>query len=419
MTTLQLLSLVVAIAAVFAFVSRRLLRLPVTIGTMLLTVALSLALRFAGWFAPGLHTWAADLVQRIDFQQLILHGMLSLLLFAGAFLLDLERLMEQRLVIATLALAGTVLTAALIAVSLHAGLPLLGIATSWRAALLFGALISPTDPIAVLEMLRRVGVSRTLQAQLAGESLFNDGIGAVLFLSILGTATGDAVFPLHIASMLMLQIGGALLLGTLAAFVTSWLMRRVDAYEVDILLTLSLALGGYAVAEALHVSAPLEAVISAIALRYFNARHDSRFIAHESIDRFWEVLDEIQNAVLFVLLGLEALAVSFTRASTAAGLLAIALVLAARFVVVAGLLGTLRLCRARVRSSVAVLSWGGLHGGLSLALALSLPRSESPQWLLLATYMVVLFSVAVQGGSMPYLLSRFRSLPPSKASVAL
>lgn len=419
MPALHLLSLLVGTAALFAWVSRRFLRLPLTIGTMLLTILVSLALRSSSALLPGFHTWATALLRQIDFDRLILHGMLSLLLFAGAFLLDIEELRKEKRIVAVLATAGTVLSASLVAVLMHFGCTALHFAPGWRGALLFGALISPTDPIAVLEMLRRVGVSRGLQAQLAGESLFNDGVGAVLFLTVLRSTQGTPFQPGSLLATLAWQVGGALVLSLAGAWITHALMRRVQGYEVEILLTLSLALGGYALAETMHLSAPLEAVFAAIALRQLNESAKAGAIATESIDRFWEVIDEVQNAVLFVLVGLEVLAVAFTPRLIGIGLLAIAVVLLTRLGVVAVLLGALAAGRRHVGSSVAVLSWGGLHGGLSLALALSLPASESPYWLLPATYLVVIFSIVVQGGSMPLLLRRFRELVPGEKGTAL
>jgi CPA1 family monovalent cation:H+ antiporter len=392
--------------------SVRWLRLPITIGTMLLTVVASLALEAASAWHPGLHVWALGLARQINFGNLILHGWLGLLLFAGAFLLDVKNLALERAVVATLAIPGTVLTTVAVAAILFGVLRLLHVEAPWLMCLLFGALISPTDPIAVLEMLRRVGISPRLQAQLAGESLFNDGIGAVLFLTLLGMAHGEAPGPEHIVWTLLLEIGGASILGIAAAWVTSWLMSLIDGYQVEILLTVALALGGYSLAESWHLSAPLEAVIAGIALRYFNRRKPRQRIAHDNLDRFWEVIDELQNALLFVLVGLEVLAIPFQRAAIRPGLVAVAVVVGVRFGVVAFLLATLRVCGQRFRSSVAVLGWGGLHGGLSLALALTLTGTEQTAWLLPATYMVVLFSVAVQGGSMPLVLRRFASVAP-------
>ena len=417
MPALHLISLLVGIAALFAWASRRFLRLPLTIGTMLLTIAASLLLRACGAILPSLHHWATVLLRQIDFEGLILHGMLSLLLFAGAFLLDIEQLRREKLVVAVLATVGTVLSASLVAAGMYYGLQALGFAADWRSALLFGALISPTDPIAVLEMLRRTGVSRSVQAQLAGESLFNDGVGAVLFLTVLNSAPGAGVQAGHLLGTLAFQVGGALALGLAAAFVTHSLMRRVQGYQIDILLTLSLALGGYALAETLHLSAPLEAVFAAIALRQFNESPGPGTIAHESIDRFWEAIDEVQNAVLFVLVGLEVLAVAFTLRTVGAGLLAILAVLVTRLGVVAGLLALLREGQHRLDRSVTVLTWGGLHGGLSLALALTLSAAGTGAWVLPATYLVVAFSVLIQGTSMPLLLRWIGAAEPKPDGV--
>lgn len=415
MSILQLISVLVVIAALFGWVSMRWLRLPLTIGTMILTVGAALLLQAVSAWVPGIHAWALRLVMQIDFERLILHGMLPLLLFAGAFLLDLQELVQQRTVVAMLAVAGTVLTAGAVAGAMYFALDAAGMNAGWLPCLMFGALISPTDPIAVLEMLRRVGISAGLQAQLAGESLFNDGIGAVLFLMLLSVARGGAATPVHLAWLLLLEVGGAVVLGVAAAWVTSWLMSLIDGYQVEILLTLALALGGYSVAESLHLSAPLEAVVAGLALRGFHQRRPQHRVSHESVDRFWTVIDELLNSVLFVLLGLEVLAIPFRRTGIESGAAAVAIVVGVRFVVVALLLALLRVCRHRFVSSVAVLGWGGLHGGLSLALALSLPRSQSDAWIQPATYMVVLFSVLVQGGSMPLLLRRFGSVPPKRA----
>ena len=410
MSTLQLLSVLVATAALFSWLSARALRLPATIGTMLLTVIAAMLLKGMSLVHPAMQTWASLLVERIDFEGLILHGMLPVLLFAGAFLLDIEELWKQKLPVTVLALAGTVLAAAGVAWLLHASLRLLGHPVGWFPCLFFGALISPTDPIAVLEMLRRVGAPRAVQAQLAGESLFNDGVGAVLFLTVLRAWRGGPVSLAHAGGALLLQIGGALLLGGGLAWLASQLMRRVRAEHIDLLLTLALAFGGYALAELLHVSAPLEAVAAGIMLRHFNRMVPTPRIAHRTLDRFWEVTDEVQNAVLFVLLGLEVLAVNFSHAAAVAGLGAIALVVAVRLGVVAMLLGGLSPWRKGIQRGIVPLTWGGLRGGLSLALALSVPVKAGRPLLLGITYMVVLFSIVLQGGSMDLFLRRSRAM---------
>ncbi len=401
MTTLEILSVLFATAALFGLISARVLRLPLTIGTMLLTVLVSEGLAAAAGLLPGIHQWAFHLVGQIDFGSVILHGMLPLLLFAGAFLLDLEELAREKFAVSVLALAGTVLSVFLVAGLME----LFGrFRVPWMECLIFGALISPTDPIAVLEMLRRTGVPRHIQAQLAGESLFNDGVGAVLFLTLLDAATGQAPTPLHIAGMLVLKAGGGVVLGIFAAWVASHLMRRLDSYQVDILFTIALALGGYVLADALHLSAPLEAVMAGIALRHFNHGVPRNRIAHDNVEGFWEVIDEIQNSVLFVLLGLETMAITLNSASLRAGLASIISVNAVRLGVVALLLLLVRLLQRGHRSSVFVLTWGGLRGGLSIALALSVPAALGRSWILGATFLTVVFSIVLQGGSMDWLL---------------
>ena len=409
MTTLHILGTLIAIAAIFGWISSRWLKLPLTIGCVLLTVVFSLLLEAISAAAPGLHSFAIHLVHQIDFESLILHGMLPMLLFAGAFLLDLEYVVQERLVIALLSVIGTLLSTGAVAGLMWLALTALGMHPHWLACFFFGALISPTDPIAVLEMLKRVGAPKHLQAQLAGESLFNDGIGAVVFLTILSASRGVQPTALHIGWLLILQVGGGVLLGILGAIITSYLMRLVPSYQVEILLTLTLALGGYALAEVLHLSAPLEAVVAGIALRQFNRQHARHAIAHDSIDRFWEVIDELQNAVLFVLLGLEVLSITFNHQNLASGLLAIVVVLAVRVGVVALVLGTLQALRQQHRSSIAALSWGGLRGGLGLALAFAVPTSDANRWILPTTYIVVVFSIVVQGWSMDLFLRKVRN----------
>jgi CPA1 family monovalent cation:H+ antiporter len=406
MTTLALVSIIVTAAAIFGWLSVRVFRLPITIGTMLLTVTSSIMMMVLGSVFPGLHVGAVSLAGRIRFEDLILHGMLGLLLFAGAFLLDLLYLSREKLAVGLLSVFGTLLSTAALAGVMHWMLPLFGIAAPWIECLLFGALISPTDPVAVLEMLHRVGVPKNIQAQLAGESLFNDGIGAVLFLAVLAASRGETPSVGEIGASLLLKSGGGLLLGIALAWLTSELMRRVEAYQIEILLTLSLALGGYALAETLSLSAPLEAVAAGLALRRFNMNHPHVEISHESIDRFWRAVDEVQNAILFVLLGFEVLVIPFTPRTFESAGLAIISVVAVRILVVTLVLGLVRLLQPEHRSSLLTLTWGGLRGGLSIALALSVPDPQSRTWILATTYLVVVFSVLLQGGTLDLFLKR-------------
>ena len=270
MTILQLISVLVAIAALFGWISARWLKLPTTIGTMFLTVVCSLILVSIGPYAAGLRPWAIGLARQIDFERLILHGMLPLLLFAGAFLLDIGTLVREKLTVASLAIVGTIVSAFAVAALMRWALPMVGMHPPWLQCMLFGALISPTDPIAVMEMLRRVGVPSQVEAQLAGESLFNDGVGVVIFVTLLDASHGATPTASHILITLLLSVGGGLALGILLAWIAYMLMRTVDAFQVDVLLTLSLALGGYALASLLHLSGPLETVAAAITLRGLN-----------------------------------------------------------------------------------------------------------------------------------------------------
>lgn len=403
MTILEILSLLFAVAAVFGLLSTRWLKLPITIGTMLLTVLASVALMLVSPWVPGVQQSVAALLHQINFATLVLDGMLPLLLFAGAFLLDLDHLLREKLTVTLLATIGTGVCFFLVALLMEL---ISGGRIPWIQCLIFGALISPTDPIAVLEMLRRVGIPKRIEAQLAGESLFNDGIGAVLFITMLEVAAGRAPTPWQVAGIFFVKAGGGILVGLIAAWLTSHLMRRVDAYQVDILLTVALAFGGYAVAGLLHVSAPLEAVVAGITLRHLNRQEPRERIAHNSVDGFWTVIDEVQNSLLFVLLGLQVMAIALDRVTIFSGLAAILSVNAVRFVAVAALLALVRLLRPGHRSSVFVLTWGGLRGGLSIALALSVPEALGRSWILGATYVVVVFSIVTQGASMNWILHR-------------
>jgi CPA1 family monovalent cation:H+ antiporter len=401
--TLELVSLLVATAALFGWVSVRVLRVPITIGTMLLTVIVSLVLANLGPLAPGVHVWAERLAHQINLEDVILRGMLPLLLFAGAFLLDLDQLAREKLPVALLSIPGTVISFLAVAGLMKV---MAGTHVTWTECLIFGAVISPTDPIAVLEMLRRVGINKSLESQLAGESLFNDGIGAVLFLTMIEIARGNAPTAWHVGWLLLLQAGGAVLLGIAAAWITSQLMCRVLSYKIDILLSLALALGGYVLAADWHLSAPLEAVVAGLALRHFNRRQPEGRIADDRVDEFWTLTDEVQNSLLFVLLGLEVISVSLNPVSVRMGGAAILSVNAVRLAVVATCAAIIHLCQRRWGRAVFLMTWGGLRGGLSIALALSVPASMGGSWILGATYLVVVFSILVQGGSLHMIMTR-------------
>ena len=411
MSTFALLSVLVSIGAVFSFVSSRVLRLPTSIGTMILSLGAAALLIVGGRHATGLQGEVERLISGIDFNQVVLHGMLAFLLFAGALQLDLTQLSREKISVIALSVVATALSTVLVAALFKGALLLVGMSLSTMGALLFGALISPTDPIAVLEMLRRVGASAELEVQLAGESLFNDGVGAVFFLALLSASTGGALPSFgSFAMMLLLKAGGAIALGYGLGYLAYRLIRLVDSYRVEVLLTLALAMGGYALADALHLSAPLEVVTAGLLVsgraRAFAMSETTR----ENLDKFWELVDDMMNVVLFLLLGLELLVLPISRTSLVAGLIAIPVVLLARFLSVGATVRVLGVFRQRVPGVVTVLTWGGLRGALAVALALSLPRAEGREreLLLATTYVVVVFSILVQGLTISPMLQRLR-----------
>ena len=415
---LLLISVVIAIAAIFGWLSGRLLKLPNTIGTMLLMAITSIALVLLAPIWPAPHRLALVLLHQIDFQRLILHGMLSLLLFAGAFLLDLSALNRQRLPVALLAVVATVFSALAVGGITFYAARLFGFQSSLLECLIFGALISPTDPIAVLEMLRRVNAPKHLEAQLAGESLFNDGVGAVIFMSLLAATHGAMPTSGHIALEILLSAGGGILLGGLLACPVAWLMRSLDSPSVDILLSLALALGGYVIAEHIGISAPLEAVAAGIVLRSLIEQKPGDVVAHRDLDHLWTNLDEIQNAILFVLLGCGFLVVAFHRPAVYLGLSEVLIVNLVRITSVGLVLLLLKLLRTSCQSSLAVLSWGGLRGGLSIALALSIPPTYGSGWIVTTTYVLVVFSILVQGSTMGLFLRRLNPPRPAETEAS-
>jgi CPA1 family monovalent cation:H+ antiporter len=404
---LALVSVLFAVAALFGWFSARVLRLPNTIGTMLMTAISSMALVLLARIWPAPHDLAMSLLHRVDFERLILHGMLSLLLFAGAFLLDLEALRKERLAVALLTVFGTLLSILGVGGATYYVSHLFAYHSRLLECFLFGALIAPTDPVAVIEMLRRVAAPKHLEAQLAGESLFNDGVGAVIFIALLSTTRGEGLMmPASIALRVLVSSCGGILLGLALAVLVARLMRSVRSAPIDLLLSLALAMGGYAFADALGVSAPLEAVSAALVLRLLMGRGPSDRIAHQDLNHFWTNLDKIQNAILFVLLGCGFLVVAFHRSSVLMGLAEIVIVNVARVLSVSMVLLLLRAIQPGRSSSVGVLTWGGLRGGLCIALALAIPANYGEGWIVTATYVVVVFSILVQGTTIHHFLRR-------------
>jgi CPA1 family monovalent cation:H+ antiporter len=407
MPVFALVSMLVCLAAAFSLISRRVLHLPVTVGVMLQSLGMSLVFLLAQGALPGLHRLVAAEVTRIDFSAIVLHGMLAFLLFAGALKLDLKELAKQKAAVTALAVLGTLLSTAIVATLLKLILTVTGFHATWIACLLFGALISPTDPIAVLELLRRVQAPASLEAQLTGESLFNDGVGAVVFLTLVDSLnSGGQPSIASFTWLLLIKAGGGVILGLSLGFLCYRVLRTLDSYRVEVLLTLALAMGGYALADALRLSAPLEAVAAGLIVGG-RARHlGMSEITRAHVDDFWELIDAFMNVILFLLLGLELLAMPWRVQYVYAGLLAIPVVIGARWLSVGASLGLVRAFHKPMRGAMSVLTWGGLRGGLAIALALSIPQGRPHDRLLAIAYIVVIFSIVVQGLTMSTLLRR-------------
>lgn len=398
MTILNLLALLISITAVFSWLNHRFLKLPTTIGVMVMGMAFSLGLIGLEKLGFGMATRLGDALEGIDFSTLLMHGMLSVLLFAGALHVNLSDLAKSRWVIASLATVGVVVSTLVIGVLTKFGFGLIGLELPWLTAFVFGALISPTDPIAVLSILRRADISKELEIKVVGESLFNDGVGVVVFLLLFGVLTGKEELSVGSAITLFATeaIGGAIF-GLALGWVGNRMLNAVDDYHVEVLLTLAIAFGGYTAAASLHLSAPIAIVLAGLMVGNHGRSTAMSDKTRDRVDTFWELLDEILNAVLFVLIGVELLLVSADISYLLAGLMAIPIVLIGRIVSVVPTIQLLGLRRNFPPKTMPLMIWGGLRGGISVALALSLPSGPERDLLLTVTYCVVVFSILVQG----------------------
>ena len=399
MSILNLAAILITVSALFSFINHRFIKLPTTIGLMLISLVFSLMLLVAGKLGLGeLEMQARTLLSAIDFNETLMHGMLSFLLFAGALHINLDDLAKQKWVISSLATFGILFSTFLIGGLSYFLLDWLGVGLPLIYCLLFGSLISPTDPIAVLGILKSANAPKTLETKIAGESLFNDGVAVVVFIVLLGIATSEHEIGVgHVALIFLEEAVGGVVFGFAIGWLTYRLLKQVDNYQVEVLLTLALVMGGYALASALHVSGPIAVVVAGLLIGNHGRTLAMSEHTREHLDTFWELIDEILNAVLFVLIGLEVLVLPFTSDVLLAGLALIPLILAARFVSVGLTINLLRFRREFTPGVIKILTWGGLRGGISVALALSLPAGEARDVILAITYVVVIFSIVVQG----------------------
>lgn len=403
----DLAAIVISATALFAWINHRWLHMPSTLGVMLLGLVLSLTLALMRRAGLDFASDVEALLHQIDFDEALLHGMLSFLLFAGALHVNLESLRQQRWVIAALATVGVMISTLVLGLGAWCVFAVIGIPLPLLWCLLFGALIAPTDPIAVMATLKRLGAPKALEVKIAGESLFNDGIGVVVFIVLLGIASGSAPASVEgIGKLFLFEAVGGVLFGLLLGWVGFHLLKRVDKYDVEVLITLAIVMGGYALAFRLHASAPIAIVVAGLWIGNHGRALAMSDQTRERLDDFWELIDEILNAVLFLLIGVEVLVLTFHGQHLIAGLVLIPVALLARWISVGLPISLFRMHRPVPERTVRILTWGGLRGGISVALALSLPPGPYREQLLMATYAIVLFSLLVQGSTIGRLLPK-------------
>jgi monovalent cation:H+ antiporter, CPA1 family len=407
MDLLQIIALLITLTAGFSYVNHRWLKLPTAIGVMLIALGLSLGLIGVDAAGLPLKSQASDLLRALDFDKTLMQVMLSFLLFAGALHINLEDLAKQKWPIGILASFGVLLSTFLVGGAMYWVFKLLHLEVPFLFCLLFGSLISPTDPIAVLGIMKTAGAPKSLETKVAGESLFNDGVGVVIFLVLYEIAIeGHEPSLVHMCTLFAEEAMGGALLGLVLGWLTYSMLKSVDNYSVEILLTLALVMGGYALAAALHMSGPIAMVVAGLLIGNQGRAFGMSDRTREHLDTFWELIDEILNATLFVFIGLEVLILTMKPTFLFAGLIAFPVVLLCRFVCVSIPVFALRNVHEFSPGAVKVMTWGGIRGGISVALALAIPAmlpeegggEAAPRDLIVTvTYCVVILSILLQG----------------------
>ncbi len=401
MDMVNLLAIILSLSAAFSYINFRFIGLPTTIGVMLIALLSSLLMIILDVLGIlEIRSQAATMLANIDFNKALMNGMLSFLLFAGSLHVSTSDLASMKFTVGILSTFGVLLSTFIVGTLVFWLLPLLGIGAPYMYCLLFGALISPTDPIAVMATLKKANIARSMETKIAGESLFNDGVGVVVFVVILGLVLQPEQVSVGGVALLFAQEAvGGVLFGLSLGMIGFYLLKSVDNYQVEILLTLALVLGGYTLAHELHTSGPIAVVVAGLLIGNRGRQYAMSNTTRDHLDNFWELLDEILNVVLFVLIGLEVLVLDFAGSYIIAGACAIPLVLCSRFIAVGTPITLLRTLGVQKFSPhvIKILTWGGLRGGISVALALSLPPGSERDVFLVITYMIVIFSIVVQG----------------------
>jgi len=392
------LSILITLAAGFAYVNHRFLGMTMSIALMAMSLVISIGVILAGELGFPAYLHAERIVRDLDFSEILLRGMLGLLLFAGALHIHLDDLADKKLEISIYSTLGVLTSTVLVGTTIYGLSNWLGWELRLVESFLFGALISPTDPIAVLGILKKSGAPKSLETKISGESLFNDGIGVVVFLILLEIATGLGELSVeHVILLFAQEAAGGLLFGLVAGYGAYRMLKSVNNYQVEIMVTLALVIGGYALADALHISGPLAMVAAGLLIGNRGRRLAMSTLTRQHLDMFWELVDEILNAVLFVLIGLEVLVLTLNWSFMAAGLMAVPVALLARLISIGLPVTILRRWQTFAPRAIRIMTWGGLRGGISVALALSIPEQCHRELILTMTYVVVVFSILVQG----------------------
>ena len=393
-------SILVLISAIFGYINVRFLKMPNTIGLMLITIVFTLGVFALSYFDDTLLNAEKFIITQIDFKSILLDVMLSFLLFAGALHTNFEQLKVQRWPVLAFATFGVLISTFLVGGAMFYALPIIGLHIDFIYCLLFGALISPTDPIAVLGILKKAGVPKKLETKIVGESLFNDGVGVVIFLTIFKIADLgiENVSALEVVELFGVEVLGGIVLGLVLGWITYRLMKSIDDYDIEVIITLAAVMGGTVLAQKLHISAPLAMVTAGLVVGNDTVRDSAMSKTTETyVDKFWELLDILLNTILFVLIGMEMLVLTFKFEYLTAGLLAIPLVLVCRYI---SLLVPIKFFENKldfVPKTNLIMTWGGLRGGISIALALGLTEVMERDLILVITYVVVVFSILIQG----------------------
>ncbi|MFY0630402.1 MAG: sodium:proton antiporter [Flavobacteriaceae bacterium] len=402
-------TILIVLSAIFGYINVRFIKLPSSIGLMLVTIVFTLAVLGLSYFDDTLLEKERELINSINFRAVLLDVMLSFLLFAGALHTNFQQLKIQRKPILIFATLGTFVSTFLSGTLVYYVLQLVGLEVDFIYCLLFGALISPTDPIAVLGIMKKVGAPKKLETKIVGESLFNDGVGVVIFLTIFQIAKGGADISVgHIAELFLVEVVGGIALGLLIGWVTYKLMKSINDYDVEVIITIAAVMGGTIVAQKLHLSAPLAMVTAGLIVGTDTVRQSSMSeITEQYVDKFWELIDILLNTILFVMIGMEMLVLTFNSSYMIAGFIVVPVLLVSRYL---SLLLPIKLYAKKldfVPKTNLIMTWGGLRGGISIALALSLTTVMERDLFLVITYIVVVFSIIVQGLTVGRLIKKY------------